>query len=122
MEMPEKRALSSPRAASCPGPGQPCGWDYYNSPEPNVHVLKGALVGGPDRNDNYNDDRTNFVVCSDFTESLIKLTFSQSNEVATDYNAGFQSAVAGLNKARYVEKIGKTWEHIFYCQLANHNH
>jgi len=72
------------RAASCPGPGQPCGWDYYNSPEPNVHVLKGALVGGPDRNDNYNDDRTNFV----------------SNEVATDYNAGFQSAVAGLNKAR----------------------
>ena len=72
MEMPEKRALSSPRAASCPGPGQPCGWDYYNSPEPNVHVLKGALVGGPDRNDNYNDDRTNFVVCSDFTESLIK--------------------------------------------------
>ena len=57
------KILSYPRAASCPGPGKPCGWDYYNSPEPNVHVLKGALVGGPDRNDNYNDDRTNFVVC-----------------------------------------------------------
>merc|ERR1711899_466161 len=42
----------------------------------NPHVLKGALVGGPDQSDNYNDDRTNFV----------------SNEVATDYNAGFQSA------------------------------
>jgi endoglucanase len=38
------------------------------------------LVGGPDSNDNYNDDRTNYV----------------SNEVATDYNAGFQGAVAGL--------------------------
>ena len=45
-------------------------------------VLNGALVGGPDHNDNYNDDRGNFV----------------SNEVATDYNAGFQSALAGLNK------------------------
>ena len=60
------KILSSSRAASCPGPGKPCGWDYYNSPEPNVHVLKGALVGGPDRNDNYNDDRTNFVVCRHF--------------------------------------------------------
>ena len=39
-------------------------------------------MGGPDHNDNYNDDRGNFV----------------SNEVATDYNAGFQSALAGLNK------------------------
>ena len=47
-----------------------------------VQVLNGALVGGPDHNDNYNDDRGNFV----------------SNEVATDYNAGFQSALAGLNK------------------------
>ena len=45
-------------------------------------MLNGALVGGPDHNDNYNDDRGNFV----------------SNEVATDYNAGFQSALAGLNK------------------------
>ena len=50
------------RAASCPGPGQACGWDYYSSPDPNPHVLKGALVGGPDQSDNYNDDRTNFVV------------------------------------------------------------
>ena len=47
-----------------------------------AQVLNGALVGGPDHNDNYNDDRGNFV----------------SNEVATDYNAGFQSALAGLNK------------------------
>jgi hypothetical protein len=44
-------------------------------------VLVGALVGGPGSNDNYEDKRDNF----------------QTNEVAVDYNAGFQSAVAGAN-------------------------
>lgn len=39
-----------------------------------------ALVGGPGRNDEYVDRRQDFI----------------KNEVATDYNAGFQSAVAGL--------------------------
>lgn len=42
-------------------------------------MLYGALVGGPDGSDGYVDSRQNF----------------QSNEVACDYNAGFQSAVAG---------------------------
>jgi len=37
-------------------------------------------VGGPDVNDNFVDDRTDYI----------------KNEVATDYNAGFTSAVAGL--------------------------
>jgi len=46
---------------------------------PNPHVLYGALVGGPGQNDQYTDRRTDYV----------------SNEVACDYNAGFQSAVAG---------------------------
>ena len=50
------------RAASCPGPGQPCGWDYLYSPEPNPHDLLGALVGGPDSQDFYQDERTNYVV------------------------------------------------------------
>ena len=40
-------------------------------------VLYGALVGGPDQWDNYVDDRNDYV----------------ANEVATDYNAGFQSAL-----------------------------
>jgi len=71
------------RAASCPGPGQACGWDFYYSGSPNVHDLKGALVGGPNRQDQWADDRTNYA----------------TNEVTTDYNAGFQSAVAGLNMA-----------------------
>jgi hypothetical protein len=50
------------------------------NPGPNPQVLTGALVGGPDGNDSYKDARDDFV----------------HNEVAMDYNAGFQSAVAGL--------------------------
>jgi hypothetical protein len=37
-------------------------------------------VGGPNENDNYTDARADFI----------------HNEVATDYNAGFQSAVDAL--------------------------
>lgn len=51
-------------------------------------MLYGALVGGPDRYDNFKDDRTE-VKCS---------------EVANDYNAGFQSAVAGLRHLQLVSK------------------
>ncbi|XP_018016807.1 endoglucanase 11-like [Hyalella azteca] len=32
------------RAASCPGPGIPCGWDYGNSANPNPHILYGAIA------------------------------------------------------------------------------
>ncbi len=42
-------------------------------------MLYGALVGCPDENDVYVDSREDYV----------------SNEVACDYNAGFQGAVAG---------------------------
>lgn len=63
------------RAASCEAPGS-C--DCSKAPHP--HNLFGALVGGPDAQDVYSDD------CQDYTR----------NEVATDYNAGFTSAVAGL--------------------------
>jgi hypothetical protein len=66
--------------SSCPPAPAPCNWNTFNGPQPNHHVLTGALVGGPDANDNYVDDRRDYV----------------QNEVATDYNAGFQSAVAGL--------------------------
>lgn len=69
-------------SSSCPSAPAPCDWSNFHDPSPNAHVLKGALVGGPDQNDNYKDDRTNYV----------------TNEVATDYNAGFQSAVAGLKQ------------------------
>ncbi|MGB7445405.1 MAG: glycoside hydrolase family 9 protein [Coleofasciculaceae cyanobacterium] len=49
-------------------------------PEKSRHILYGALVGGPDKHDNYLDERSNF-----------KMT-----EVATDYNAGFTGAVAKM--------------------------
>ena len=41
-------------------------------------TLYGALVGGPDQFDKYTDSRGDYI----------------ANEVATDYNAGFQSACA----------------------------
>jgi hypothetical protein len=60
--------------SSCnPGNCVPAG---QNSP----HQLNGAMVGGPGQNDDYRDDRNDYV----------------KNEVACDYNAGFQGACAGI--------------------------
>ncbi|WP_052249711.1 glycoside hydrolase family 9 protein [Tateyamaria sp. ANG-S1] len=55
------------------------GTRHVDDPEPNVYVLHGALVGGPARNGDYEDVRSDYV----------------ANEVATDYNAGFSGALAG---------------------------
>jgi len=57
-----------------------------NSPTNNLHVLYGALVGGPGIDDAYVDDRTDF----------------QRNEVAMDYNAAFTGALARM----YIEEGG----------------
>lgn len=54
-------------------------------PVTNRHILYGALVGGPDIDDRYVDERREFV----------------KNEVAVDYNAGFTGALAAL-----VERYG----------------
>jgi len=70
------------RSSSCPDLPATCDFDAYNNPGPNWQTLNGALVGGPEKNDQYDDDRANY----------------RTNEVGTDYNAGFQSALAGLNK------------------------
>ncbi|XP_059173955.1 endoglucanase 4-like isoform X2 [Physella acuta] len=68
------------RAASCPDKPAPCGYTEANSPAPNPQVLTGALVGGPEEQDNYVDVRTDYVL----------------NEVAIDYNSGFTGALAGI--------------------------
>jgi len=70
-------------SSSCPvDPSETCDWGTFNSPDPNPHVLYGALVGGPgDLNDDTLNDKRN-----DYIE----------NEVTLDYNAGFQSLLAGL--------------------------
>ena len=66
--------------SSCASRPAICNWSTYTDPAPNPHVLYGGLVGGPDRNDTYIDIRTNVA----------------GNEVALDYNAAFQTTVAGL--------------------------
>lgn len=54
--------------------------DNIQQPAQSRHVLYGALVGGPDANDSYVDDRQNYV----------------ANEVALDYNAAYTGALAKL--------------------------
>lgn len=55
------RAASLPSVGSHPQKIQ-CseGFNYYNSNNPNPNVCTGAIVGGPDQSDNFDDDRTNF--------------------------------------------------------------
>uniref|UniRef100_A0ABM0N1F1 cellulase n=1 Tax=Saccoglossus kowalevskii TaxID=10224 RepID=A0ABM0N1F1_SACKO len=67
-------------SSSCPDIPEECDFTDYQSPDPNPQILYGALVGGPDINDNWIDDRTN----------------SKTNKVSCDFNAGFQSAIAGM--------------------------
>ena len=67
------------RSSSCPAVPAGCE-NGQNNGGANPFVLYGALVGGPDANDNYVDDRNDYV----------------ANEVACDYNAAFQSAVAAM--------------------------
>lgn len=55
-------------------------WTEYDSSAQNEHILYGALVGGPDVDGNWTDDRTD----------------PESSEVATDYNAAYSSVLAAL--------------------------
>ena len=54
--------------------------DSSKVPVESRHLLVGALVGGPSEGDAYADDRDDYI----------------ANEVATDYNAGFTSALARM--------------------------
>ncbi|XP_005101787.1 endoglucanase E-4 [Aplysia californica] len=67
------------RGASCPTHGT-CGSADLNSHANSPQILQGAVVGGPDLGNVYTDSRTDY----------------QHNEVATDYNSGFQGALAGI--------------------------
>ena len=69
------------RSSSCPSSGS-CDWNNFNNPGPNPQTLYGALVGGPQNqgSDQISDRRDDYV----------------ESEVTTDYNAGFQSTLAGL--------------------------
>ncbi|XP_076451420.1 uncharacterized protein LOC143287344 [Babylonia areolata] len=75
-------------ASSCsPSPSE-CSWTQFYSPSPNPITLYGALVGGPALDDSFNDDREDFY----------------QSEVTCDYNAGFQTALAGLIQLEYQTK------------------
>ncbi len=50
------------------------------TPTTNRHILYGALVGGPNEDGSYEDDRGNYI----------------NNEVATDYNAGFTALLCKM--------------------------
>ncbi|XP_037042777.1 endoglucanase E-4-like [Bradysia coprophila] len=67
-------------SSSCPNMPAPCDWSHFHAPGPNPQTLHGALVGGPDINDNWADNRDDYV----------------TNEVAIDYNAAFQGALAEI--------------------------
>ncbi|KAK6177037.1 hypothetical protein SNE40_015225 [Patella caerulea] len=77
------------RGSSCPLLPAPCGWEEQQNKGPNPHTLYGALVGGPGSSDDYTDNREDYV----------------HNEVACDYNAGFQSAIAGLQHLAITQKL-----------------
>jgi hypothetical protein len=85
-----------------------CDWDTYNADADNCQTLTGALVGGPGSNDDYDDGNRLIVLAisqpsaSHHSPSLLNpnnasdRTNYYNNEVATDYNAAFQSAIASL--------------------------
>ena len=70
------------KSSSCPKWDDNCSWDNFYSSGNNPHILYGAIVGGPDQDGSFNDDRGDYVHV----------------EVTTDYNAGFTSALAGLKQ------------------------
>ena len=74
--------IISPQAAACASLPAECTWaTFSDTSKDNPHQLNGALVGGPSApDDSYQDDRTDYIMA----------------EVTLDYNAGFQSTVAGL--------------------------
>jgi Glycosyl hydrolase family 9 len=55
-----KRLRYNSKNRSCPDMPASCGWNEFNSPNPNGQILEGALVGGPDINDNYVDARDDY--------------------------------------------------------------
>lgn len=63
--------------------------DNMNEPGKARHTLYGALVGGPDANDGYTDEVSNY----------------NTNEVACDYNAGFTGLMAKLYTHYYGETL-----------------
>lgn len=94
------------RGASIPGSNKvSCtgGWKWRDSRNPNPHNITGAMVGGPDKFDKFQDARTSFKYTeptmagnAGLTAALVSLTTSGGNGV--DKNTIF-SAVPPLYPA-----------------------
>uniref|UniRef100_A0A2C9JEE8 Endoglucanase n=1 Tax=Biomphalaria glabrata TaxID=6526 RepID=A0A2C9JEE8_BIOGL len=78
--------------ASCPNKPATCDWSQFSSTAPNPQTLHGALVGGPDQYDNFHDVRSDYI----------------QNEVADDYNSGFQGALAGILHVQAINQFPAT--------------
>lgn len=60
-QQPHHRAASLPSIAALPQKIEcGAGFTYFHSPNPNPNVATGAIVGGPDQNDNFDDVRSNY--------------------------------------------------------------
>ncbi|KAK6177430.1 hypothetical protein SNE40_015534 [Patella caerulea] len=79
------------RSASCPDIPAPCSEANLHTPGASPHLLIGAMVGGPDASDKYEDKREDYV----------------HNEVACDYNSGLQSTLAGLVHLTHTKSLPK---------------
>ena len=95
-----KNAPTSPHHRTASGV---CTDNLSADPETNIHVLTGALVGGPDASDGYTDTRSDYCM----------------NEVAVDYNAGFTGLMAKMfdkfggtvdPNLNAVEKVGQEFD------------
>ncbi|XP_055879857.1 endoglucanase A-like [Biomphalaria glabrata] len=81
------------RISMCPNHPAHCSPEVLLAEMPNIHILYGALVGGPGANDEYLD----------------KFDSVLNNEVTIEFNAGFQTAVAALKslwiKSQHPEQL-----------------
>jgi hypothetical protein len=73
------------RGASCGPLNQPCDCTAFASKACNPNVIFGGLVGGPGKDDSFEDNRLNFAAL----------------EVALDWNAGFTGVMAALSSGAY---------------------
>merc|ERR1719220_36675 len=74
------------KGSSCPLLPDACGFSYRLLDSPNPLVLTGALVGGPNELDEFEDQRVN----------------NAQSRVSLDANAGLQAAAASLRHLQLI--------------------